>query len=460
MQFAGQRTDMDLKPIGEPHNVYIKITPDTLPDPGAVLVTGITPQKTILDGIEETKFLKIFENEIATPKTIFVGFNSLRFDDEFMRFLHYRNFRDPYEWHWADGRGRWDLLDLTRMTRALRPDGIKWPVDSEGKPTNRLELLASLNKLEHSKAHDALSDVTASIAWAKLLKTKQPKLFEHLLNLRDKKVVAELVESNQPFVYSSGKYASEFEKTTAAALVVRFGEQDSGIVFDLRHDPSELAKLSANEILERWKHRCKEWPCPHPRLPLKTIKYNRCPAVAPLGVLDESSQKRLSLELATIKKNFKLLQASKANLAKKLIEVIRELDKKQQTSLIDNEQDVDGRLYDGFFDRADKSNMQKVASATKKAIKELNPTFKSERLSQLLPLYKARNFPSQLSDDERAKWDEFCKIRLLGGGQESWAATYFNELAKQAERPGLNRQEQYLLEELQLYGQSILPIDE
>src|SRR4051812_47445094 len=87
MQFAGQRTDMELKPIGEPVNVFIKLTPDVLPSPDAVLVTGITPQQTITVGLTEAEFLKLFFERVVTPDTVFAGFNNVRFDDEFMRFL-------------------------------------------------------------------------------------------------------------------------------------------------------------------------------------------------------------------------------------------------------------------------------------------------------------------------------------------------------------------------------------
>jgi exodeoxyribonuclease-1 len=150
MQFAGQRTDLDLNPMGEPHNIIIALSDDILPDPDAILITGITPQHTQAEGTTEEDFLKTFTDEIATPGTIFAGYNTVRFDDEFMRATHYRNFYDPYQWQWKDDRSRWDLLDVVRMTRALRPDGIKWPVDSEGRPTNRLELLTALNGLDRS----------------------------------------------------------------------------------------------------------------------------------------------------------------------------------------------------------------------------------------------------------------------------------------------------------------------
>ena len=129
MQFAGQRTDMDLRPIGEPYNVLIALSDDTLPSPEALMVTGITPQKTVDEGYTEAQFVRMLTEEICTPGTIMTGFNSVRFDDEFMRHLLWRNFYDPYEWAWRDGRSRWDLLDVVRMTRALRPEGIEWPVD-------------------------------------------------------------------------------------------------------------------------------------------------------------------------------------------------------------------------------------------------------------------------------------------------------------------------------------------
>ena len=204
MQFAGQRTNVEMEPIGDPVNILIKLTPDVLPDPEAVLLTGITPQSTQADGMTEAEFLKYFYDEIVTPDTCFLGYNTVRFDDEFMRFLHYRNFYDPYEWQWTNNCSRWDILDVVRMTRALRPEGIEWPMNDDGKPTNRLELLTKANNLDHYAAHDALSDVYATIAIAKLIRDKQQKLFEFLFDYRGKKKIQELVGADKPFVYSSG----------------------------------------------------------------------------------------------------------------------------------------------------------------------------------------------------------------------------------------------------------------
>ena len=280
MQFAGQRTDMELNPIGEPVNILVKMTNDALPNPGAIMVTKITPQKTLEDGYTEAEFCKIVTEEIFTPDTIAVGYNTVRFDDEFMRAILWRSFYDPYEWEWKDGRSRWDMLDVVRMVRALRPEGINWPVTDKGKATNRLELLTKLNGLEHAHAHDALSDVCATISVAKLIREKQPKMFEFLFKMRDKKEVQKLVnlENKQPFVYTSGRYNADFDKTTVVVPITT-SRNGNVLVYDLRYNLDEL--MTEDEP--------KFYPV------VKELCYNKCPAVAPLSVLNDENWKTIGL---------------------------------------------------------------------------------------------------------------------------------------------------------------------
>lgn len=457
VQFAGQRTDMDLKPIGEPHNFLLRLSDDVLPDPDAVLITGITPQKTIAEGMHEVEFLKIFQEQIALPDTIFVGFNTVRFDDEFMRYLMYRNFHDPYEWQWRDGRGKWDILDVVRMTRALRPEGIEWPFDSKGSPTNRLELLTKLNGLSHEAAHDALSDVQATIDVARLIRGKQPKLFDFLLKMSDKKEAARLVMGKQPFVYTSGKYAGEFEKTTVVGTLAEHPRSGGALVFDLRHDPQSFMEMDPPALAEAMRRRRDD---PGPRLPVKTLKFNRCPAIAPLSVLDEASQERLKLTPETYMANYKSLLKVQAELAANVTEALGLLDKQMQARLLEDESDVDARLYEGFFDDQDKTKMGVVRAASADELGSLDLSFKDGRLEALLPLYKARNFPKSLTTEERMTWEKFRERKLLGGGTESRAAKFFGRLTQLAAQQGLTGEQQYLLEELQLYAQSILPSDD
>lgn len=454
LQFAGQRTDMQLRTQGQPHNFLITLNEDVLPDPEAILINGITPQQTRAEGITETEFLIIFEKEIATRETIFTGYNTVRFDDEFMRYMHYRNFYDPYEWQWQDGRSKWDLLDTVRMTRALRPEGIKWPFNSDGRSSNGLGLLSAINGLDHADAHDALSDVQATIALGQLLYAKQPKLFNYLLGIRDKKSVAGLVMAGKPFVYTSGKYPSQYEKTTVVAVAAKNPDKQSAMVFDLRYNPEEFAKFTPKELAEGM-----SWHKPGTDtvvVPVKTMKFNRCPAVAPLSVLDKKSKVRLGIDTKLIDKHFELLNAM-TDFQNKLLKAVEILDEKQQARLFADERSVDAQLYDNFYAYADKKALAGVRAAKPSELSSVTKSFKDQRLANLLPLYKARNFGNSLSIEERKAWDKFKAEKLLAGGEQSQMSKYFARIEELKQLPRTSKEHQYLLTELELYGQSLLP---
>lgn len=455
MQFAGQRTDLEMTPIGEPTNLLIKLSEDVLPDPEAILITGITPQQTHTEGLTEAKFLEHFYAEIATTGTIIVGFNTVRFDDEFMRFMNYRNYYDAYEWQWKNGRSRWDLLDLVRMTRALRPEGIKWPVDSSGTPSNRLELLTSINKLDHTNAHDALSDVQASIELGRLLRQKQPKLFDFLLGMRHKNNVANMVNIGEPFVYSSGKYPNEFEKTTVAVKLANHPKKTGALVYDLRHDPMPFAKMSPEALADSWKWKKDS---DESRLPIKTLQFNRCPAIAPLGVLDNASQKRLKIDLPLIEQNLSKLKAIDEWPAS-VLKALDILDSVQQAQFFGDSNTVDEQLYEGFINDHDKEQMNQLRQTSPEKLSSFVEKFSDPRLSALLPLYKARNFPGCLSDEERQTWENFKTHKLLDGGKTSGLARYFARIEELSSQAHLTQKQKNLLEDLKLYGQSLLPSD-
>jgi len=447
MQFAGQRTDMDLNPVGEPFNIMVRLSDDILPEPGAIMVTGITPQQTLADGISEPEFVKLLSEQVCTDDTITVGFNSVRFDDEFIRHTLWRNFYDPYEWCWSNGRSRWDMLDVVRMVRALRPEGIKWPVDKDGKAVNKLELLASENGLNHTKAHDALSDVEALIGVAKLIKDKQPKMFDYLLNMRDKREVLKLVnlEDPKPFVYSSGRYDPALQKTTVAFPVTVGAKPGSLLVWDARHDPTPYLKASpqqlASIIFADREARAVEG---FESLPIKELSPNKCPAVAPLGVLDEATQKRLELNLDDVQKHITTLVNNPA-----FGEALRTAYEMREP--YEAGSDVEHQLYNGFGDNKDKPRMEAVRNASPEELADFHPDFIDERLTQLLIRYKARNYPQSLSDDERKAWEAYRAQKL-----QSTLPRYLETLQKMSQGPF----DTFILEELQLWAESIMPAAE
>tara|TARA_B100000378_G_C18050276_1_gene413067 strand:+ start:201 stop:1619 length:1419 start_codon:yes stop_codon:yes gene_type:complete len=449
MQFAGQRTTLDFEPIGEPYNILVKLNDDTLPSPDALMVTGITPQQTQAEGYTEAEFARILVNEVFTEDTIVVGFNNIRFDDEFIRALFWRTFNDPYEWAWRDGRSRWDMLDVVRMTRALRPAGIEWPV-VDGKETNRLELLTKLNGIDHFKAHDALSDVEALIAVTKLIKEKQPQLYQHLFKYKDKRHVAELVnlDNKSPFVYVSGRYEAQYHKGTVA-FPLTTGRNGAVVVYDLRYDPTPFIDKTPKELAAMlfagWQERQAD---DFVRVPVKELQLNRAPAVAPLGVLErEDGWQRLALSEEIIAKHRTLLLAtpSFAENVRTAFESRPEFAK---------EGDPEGQLYEGFVPDVDKLRIEKVRQATTEQLTDLHPDFVDERLVGLLLHYKARNFPSTLAEDEAHIWEQWRTARI-----QAQLPAFVKRLQELAAIHAGNKAKEFILQELQLWAESVAPLD-
>ena len=446
MQFAGQRTDMNLKSIGEPYNLLVILNDDTLPSPDALMVTGITPQKTVEEGYSEAQFARMLSEEIFTPDTIAVGFNNVRFDDEFIRHLLWRNFYDPYEWSWKDGRSRWDLLDVVRLTRALRPEGINWPVDDKGEPSNRLELITSANGIAHENAHDALADVTALIAVTKLIKQKQPQLYDYLLKMRDKKVVQQLVnvDDKKPFVYASGRYDNEFAKTTVA-FPLTTNRNGGVVVYDLRYDPTPFVELDTNELAAKifasWEERQAE---DFVKLPVKELQYNRCPAVAPLGVLEQGDGwQKISLDAETIQKHQNIL-LKHPDFVEKLRSIF------ENKPAFKKLPDPEAQLYDGFLDDCDRLRVEAVRNADERELADFHPEFQDERLAPLLLHYKARNFPRSLSEDDLVQWEAWRSQHLQA--QLPGFMASLQRLASTA-----TDEQQFILQELQLWAEAVLP---
>ena len=448
MQFAGQRTDMNLKSIGEPYNLLVILNDDTLPSPDALMVTGITPQKTVEEGYNEAQFARMLSEEIFTPDTIAVGFNNVRFDDEFIRHLLWRNFYDPYEWSWKDGRSRWDLLDVVRLTRALRPEGINWSLDDKGEPSNRLELITSANGIAHENAHDALADVTALIAVTKLIKQKQPQLYDYLLKMRDKKLVQRLVnvDDKKPFVYASGRYDNEFAKTTVA-FPLTTSRNGGVVVYDLRYDPTPFVELDTNELAAKifasWEERQAE---DFVKLPVKELQYNRCPAVAPLGVLEQGDGwQKVSLDLKTVQKHQNIL-LDHPDFAEKLRTIF------ENKPAFKKLPDPEAQLYDGFLNDRDRLRVEAVRNADERELADFHPEFQDERLAPLLLHYKARNFPRSLSEDDLAQWETWRAQHL-----QTQLPQFMASLQRLA--PTATDEQQFILQELQLWVEAVLPSD-
>ena len=414
-QFAAIRTDASLNEIGDPIMLYCQPAPDFLPDPQSCLITGITPQQCLERGVPEHTFAATIEAAFAQPGTIGVGYNTIRFDDEVTRFLFWRNLIDPYAREWQNNCGRWDLLDVVRMTYALRPDGIVWPLREDGRPSFRLEELSKANGLVHEAAHDALSDVRATIALARLIRDKQPRLFEFCLGLHKKdKVASEMglhlpPATRQPFLHVSGMFPAE---RGCIGLVWPLGTHPSNknevLVWDCSHDPSELFGMDAETIRMRMFTRTADLPEGVTRLPVKSIHLNKSPMlVGNLKTLSAPMAERWGIDLER-----GLAHAAIAAGAPDMSMVWEQV---YQRPAAAEETDVDEDLYGGFVSRDDRRKLESLRAETPAKLAQLRPAFEDARLAQLLFRYRARNFPETLSEAEALQWEQHRAARLFDG---------------------------------------------
>jgi len=335
---------------------------------------------------------------------------------------------------------------VVRLTRALRPEGINWPLDAKGEPSNRLELITSANGIAHENAHDALADVTALIAVTKLIKQKQPQLYDYLLKMRDKKVVQQLVnvDDKKPFVYASGRYDKEFAKTTVT-FPLTTSRNGGVVVYDLRYDPTPFVGLSAEELAKKifasWEERQAE---DFVKLPVKELQYNRCPAVAPLGVLEQGDGwQKISLDLKTVQKYQNIL-LNHPDFAKKLRGIF------ENKPAFKKLPDPEAQLYDGFLNDRDRIRVEAVRNADERKLADFHPEFQDERLTPLLLHYKARNFPRSLGEDDLAQWETWRAQHLQAQLPQFMAS--LQRLASTA-----TDEQQFILQELQLWAEAVLP---
>lgn len=452
-QFAGLRTDFELNIIADPLVVYCQPAADMLPQPEACLVTGITPQIALAQGVPEAEFIELIHRELSVPGTCGSGYNSLRFDDEFTRNILYRNFYDPYAREWQNGNSRWDIIDLTRMTCALRPEGIQWPQYENGDVCFRLEKLTEANEIGHDSAHDALSDVQATIAWAKLLKTKQPRLFDYLLNLRNKHQVAQLlnVMHPQPLVHVSSKYAAQRHCTAVVMPVGVEPKNDKAvIVFDLSQDPEQLLTLDADTIKQRVFTATEDLPDGIDRIALKAVHINKCPALAPLKTLKPKDAERLNIDLSVCQKNFNKLAESK-HLKAKIQQVFTRPDH-------DAIEDPDLMIYSGgFFSNQDKVKMAEVRGSAPDKLVGKDFGFEDSRLDEMLFRYRARNFPDTLNQEEQQLWANYCQHRICSaqGGGSIVLPAFKEKIILLREQYAENDIKLKVLNDLQLYADNL-----
>lgn len=461
-QFAAVRTDAELNEIGEPLMLYCQPPTDRVPEPEACLITGITPQECAAKGLPEHQFADRINAALGQPGTIGVGYNSIRFDDEVTRFLLWRNLIDPYAREWRDGCARWDLLDVVRCAHALRPEGIQWPTADDGSTTFKLERLTAANGLAHAAAHDALSDVRATIALARLIRQTNPKLFDFCLALRKKDRVAQelglptTLREARPFLHVSGRFgAARGCIAVMAPLAMHPTNKNELLAWDLSQDPSELADLKPDAVRARLFSATADLPEGVARLAIKGVHLNKSPIV--IGNVDTLRTRRPDLaERWGIDWGLAQTHLERLRALPDLSALwARVYARREGAAAVD----VDEDLYGGFLGDADRRRLNQLRGLGAQELALARTGFDDERLAELLLRYRARNFPQTLSDAEQAQWQAHRSARLLAGeGGALTLAALFDRIDALAETTEDERG-QGVLEALYEWAEQLAPED-
>jgi exodeoxyribonuclease-1 len=454
-QFAGIRTDAELNEIEAPCEWFCQPDPELLPEPEAVLLTGILPQLCQQKGIAEPAFAAAIEAQLARPGTIGVGYNTLRFDDEFTRFLFWRNLLDPYAREWQNDCGRWDLLDLVRACYALRPEGIAWPLGDDGRTSFKLERLSQANGLVHEAAHDAVSDVRATIALARLIRRQQPRLFDFALKLRKKEAVwAEIGSQPRPLLHVTGRYGVERGCIAIVwPLAPHPRNKNELIVWDLSTDPAELFELRADAIRARLFVARDALPEGVERLPIKTIHINKSPFVcSSLQTLSDAQAERYGLDRAQALVHAELLRERGHLLDGLWRDVFLPYEAEGPVP-------AEADLYGGFVPEADRRLLTQLRALRPEQLAERvrggRVAFTDPRLDELLWLYRARHHGDQLTEAEQQRWLRERAERLHLQGRTTLGA--YLERLDQLQADHEDERSQELLAALVDWAEAIAP---
>ena len=453
-QFAAIRTDEALNEVDEPISFFVQPADDLLPSPIATLITGIAPQDALRDGVNEAAAFARILDEMAKPETCSAGYNSLRFDDEFVRHGLYRNFHDAYEREWKAGNSRWDLLDALRLMHALRPEGIAWRQREDGAGTSfKLEHLAEDNGLRIGEAHEALSDVRATIGLARLFRNAQPRLWDYALRLRNKRYAASLLDTTDmaPLLHVSQRYPASRLCAAPVIPLARHPQIDSRvIVFDLDSEPDGLLELDADAIAERLYIRQADLPEGVSRVPLKEVHTNKCPSLVAWDHLREADFVRLGIDPGAVQRRAARIRAVAPAIAEKVRRVFA---RERPTDSVD----VDAALYDGFIGDADKRLFAQVRGTPPHLLVKAQYAFRDARLPELLFRYRARNWQDSLLPNEHERWNAYRRQRLDvdSGLSEYTFAQFRDQIAQLRLAHADDGNKQALLDRLQAWGDGI-----
>lgn len=393
IQLASVQTDEDLNIIkGSESNLISKLKPDIIPHPKAFLTHKLDLDEIQKHGISEMEMAQKVHKRLMNGNICLSGYNTMAYDDEMLRRLFFRMLHDPYEHEFKNFNSRFDAFKLVELCHAFSPEVLSWPLNDKGEISLKLELLSKANGITHENAHEAISDVYATIDLVRIIKNANPKVYDYLHGLKNKAYAKSILSNQTPVGYASGLFGKENNRWSLVLPMIADKVNANQIIcIDLRHDPSILMELSPEEISHFIFTRSADLPADAPKLPVLTIACNKLPPIVESQALINKAAERNDLDLDKCHKHAEMLANNK------------ELKKKLQDAFSYNKEPLDTyeSLYSGsFFSNRDSSIKRNIA---------LLPVTERENEQSLykFPVFKE----SQGFDDKRRMFDLILRAK-------------------------------------------------
>jgi len=396
LQFGAIKTDYDLNEIDR-FEIRCRLLPYVVPAPGAMRVTGVTVEQ-LTDPALPSHYEMVREIKAKLAEwspAIFIGHNSLGFDEHLLRQAFYKTLHPPYLTN-TNGNCRNDSLRMIQAVARFNPNALKIPINDKGRPVFKLDQLAPANGFDHSDAHDAMADVEATIHLCRLMTERVPELWSGFVRFSQKAAVVDFTLGEDVFLLTDFFYTKPY-----SWMVTGIGPNpDNGseiLVFDLSEDPDELAAMPVDELAARLAQRPK---------PVRGLRANAGPVVLPYDDVPNDmrellpSQDDLRQRASRIKNDPALVE--------RLISAFMETRQPREPSA-----HVEEQIYDGFAGNDDQEIMDRFHDLDWSDRMPILGQISDERLRSLGQRLVYVESPSVIADSARQEYDIAIARRLM-----------------------------------------------
>ncbi|MDU8351260.1 exodeoxyribonuclease I [Pseudomonas syringae pv. actinidiae] len=312
LQFASVSTDHDLNVIkGSETNLIAKPSRHALPAPIAFMIHMLDLEHLKEHGLSERALVQHVVNIfLHSPNSQMAGYNTLSFDDKVLQHACFRNMLPPYDHQFMNGNTRFDVFKLVQLMFAFRPESLEFPKKEDGSFSLKLEQLSAANGIVHERAHDALSDVYATIGLARIIKGAEEKLYRFAQSMTVKQNAQDLILQGVPLLHVNFKYQQENRNTSLVhPLCVDASNKNKYIIANLREDPYNMLNMSPQELRHFMFTKREELAEDAPRVGVSQVGINDMPLIVPAkNMLTPALATSMNLDVDQCMRNLEMIR--------------------------------------------------------------------------------------------------------------------------------------------------------